>query len=154
MTETSPADRRPSLPPTSRSLPISLLRAREKVMGPIRAMLADAGLTEQQWRVLRVLDEEGPMSLTQIAGLACIQMPSLTRIVQKLVEKCLVLRIQSTADRRGQIISLTADGAAVIRDNAEESRRITSSIASKLGRRRHQELLELLEELNSLDLGP
>ena len=36
-------------------LPIALMRAREQVMAPIRNMLADSGITEQQWRVLRVL---------------------------------------------------------------------------------------------------
>ena len=154
MTEMAPQDRTPSLPPTSRSLPISLLRAREKVMRPIRAMLVDAGVTEQQWRVLRTLEEGGAMSLTEVARLACIQLPSLTRIVQTLVDKGFVLRVRDSGDRRRQTISLTDDGGAVIRDNALESRRITCSIATKLGHRRHSELLELLEALNSLDLSP
>jgi homoprotocatechuate degradation regulator HpaR len=149
----SATGRRPGLPPTARSLPISLLRAREKVMGPIRAMLADAGVTEQQWRVLRALDENGAMSLTDIARLTCIQLPSLTRIVQTLVDKGLVLRVRDTEDRRRQTISLTEAGAAVIRDNAEASRRITTGIATKLGHHRHRELLELLDTLNALDLS-
>ena len=42
-----------ALPSTSRSLPIALIRAREGVMAPIREMLAETGITEQQWRVLR-----------------------------------------------------------------------------------------------------
>jgi DNA-binding MarR family transcriptional regulator len=78
---------------------------------------------------------------------------SLTRIVQTLVEKSLVLRSPDAADRRRQTISLTADGAAVIRDNAEESRRITSSVASKLGQRRYRALLQLLDDLNALDIS-
>lgn len=116
-------------------------------------MLVEAGVTEQQWRVLRALDEGGSMSLTEISGLACIQLPSLTRIVQTLVDKELVLRVRNSNDRRRQIISMTDEGAAVIRDNAVESRRITASIASKLGQRRHRELLDLLDKLNSLDLS-
>ena len=39
----------------SRSLPMSLLRAREAVMRQFRASLRDHGLTEQQWRILRAL---------------------------------------------------------------------------------------------------
>ena len=42
---------------TDRSLPIALLRAREAVMEPVRDMLAASGLSEQKWRVLRVVDE-------------------------------------------------------------------------------------------------
>ena len=153
MTEPRPADRTAPLPPTARSLPIALLRARETVMEPIRAMLADADVTEQQWRVLRVLDEEGALSLSEVAAAACIQMPSLTRIVQTLVDKGMVLRVRDTGDRRRQTVSLTAAGAAVIHDNAETSRQITADIATKLGPHRYQALLELLEALNALDLG-
>ncbi|WP_457772918.1 hypothetical protein [Phycobium rhodophyticola] len=47
------------LPETTRSLPIAMLRARETMMAPIRHMLQKAGVTEQQWRVLRVLAERG-----------------------------------------------------------------------------------------------
>jgi hypothetical protein len=72
------------VPETNRSLPIALLRAREKVMGPIRAMLADVGVTEQQWRVLRVLAERGTLDPTEIADRSCLLMPSLTRILQTL----------------------------------------------------------------------
>ena len=54
------------LPSTQRSLAFALLRAREKVMTPIRAMLAEAGITEQQWRVLRVLDEFGPLEASKV----------------------------------------------------------------------------------------
>src|SRR5208283_3623306 len=39
----------------SRSLPMSLLRAREAVMRHFRPSLRRHGLTEQQWRILRAL---------------------------------------------------------------------------------------------------
>jgi DNA-binding MarR family transcriptional regulator len=39
----------------SRSLPMSLLRAREAVMRQFRPSLREHGLTEQQWRILRAL---------------------------------------------------------------------------------------------------
>ena len=39
----------------SRSLPMSLLRAREAVMRQFRPSLRNHGLTEQQWRILRAL---------------------------------------------------------------------------------------------------
>ena len=50
------ASARKDVPPmraTTRSLPIALLRARERVMQPIRSILAKAEVTEAQWRVLR-----------------------------------------------------------------------------------------------------
>ena len=60
---------RDSLPSTSRSLPIALMRARERVMSPIREMLAKSDITEQQWRILRALSEYGEMD----SDLACQQ---------------------------------------------------------------------------------
>ena len=57
----------PAIRETSRSLPIALLRARDAVMSRFRPMLQERGFTEQQWRVLRVLDEGGPLDPTEIA---------------------------------------------------------------------------------------
>ena len=97
---------RQDLPSTRRSLPIALIRAREAVMGPIREMLSGTGLTEQQWRVLRVLDEFGAMDATQLAGRAGLINSSLTRIVQTMVAEGLVTRQTSTEDRRRQVIEI------------------------------------------------
>ena len=72
------------LPPTTRSLPIALMRARESVMAPIRDMLSETGLSEQQWRVLRVLAEQGEMDSHSLAERACLLFPSLTRMAAKV----------------------------------------------------------------------
>ena len=50
---------------TARALPIALLRAREAVMWRFRPLVAAASLTDPQWRVLRVLNEFGPLDPTQ-----------------------------------------------------------------------------------------
>ncbi|MGI9370624.1 MAG: homoprotocatechuate degradation operon regulator HpaR [Ruegeria sp.] len=140
-----------NLPLTSRSLPIALLRAREKVMGPIRAMLADVGITEQQWRVLRVLQEEGPQEPTRIAERACLLLPSLTRILQKLEEKALISRRPDSKDRRRQIIEITPDGLGIIRENLTASIRAAERIRAHLGPESYESLLDLLGELNEMD---
>ena len=139
------------LPLTSRSLPIALLRAREKVMGPIRAMLADAGVTEQQWRVLRVLNEEGPQEPTHIAERACLLLPSLTRILQKLEHRGLISRRCHPADRRRQIVEIGERGVQIIHANQPASMAQEERIRSRLGPEKHELLLDLLNELNDLD---
>ncbi|WP_171234691.1 homoprotocatechuate degradation operon regulator HpaR [Ruegeria sp. HKCCA6837] len=139
------------LPLTSRSLPIALLRAREKVMGPIRAMLADAGVTEQQWRVLRVLNEEGPLEPTHIADRACLLLPSLTRILQKLEQSGLISRRSHPADRRRQIIEITTNGTQIIRANLPVSIAQAERIRSQLGPEKHELLLDLLNDLKNLE---
>ncbi|MGX9351503.1 homoprotocatechuate degradation operon regulator HpaR [Shimia sp. W99] len=141
-----------NIPATSQSLPIALLRAREKVMGPIRNMLADAGVTEQQWRVLRVLMEEGPLDPTSIAERAVLLLPSLTRILQKLEEKGLVTRTRDDNDRRRQVITVTEAGHALIAQNMPASQRQMARLREELGDEKYQGLLALLDDLNQLDL--
>ncbi|WP_424832212.1 homoprotocatechuate degradation operon regulator HpaR [Ruegeria sp.] len=138
-------------PLMSRSLPIALLRGREKVMGPIRAILADAGVTEQQWRVLRVLQEKGAQEPTQIADQACLLLPSLTRILRKLEEKDLIARRADTEDRRRQIVEITDKGLQIIADNLTASLQQAEAIRKKMGAERHEMLLDLLGELHELD---
>ncbi len=132
---------------TSRSLPIALLRAREKVMAPIRAMLADAGVTEQQWRVLRVLAEQGPMDPTEIAGASCLLMPSLTRILKVLDAKGYITRRGHETDRRRMIIEITQDGVRLIEANYPQTNRIFAELEAEVGKEKVEELLDLLNEL-------
>ncbi|QKV20302.1 homoprotocatechuate degradation operon regulator HpaR [Oricola thermophila] len=137
---------------TARSLPIALLRARERVMGPIRAMLADAGVTEQQWRVLRVLDENGAMDPTEIAERSCLLLPSLTRILQALSEKGYVNRTPHPTDGRRLQITITSAGHDFIASNMAEAERITARLRDHLGADKLDTLLDLLNELDGLRL--
>lgn len=136
---------------TSRSLPIALLRAREKVMGPVRVMLADAGVTEQQWRVLRVLNEDGAQEPTRIAERACLLLPSLTRILQKLESKGLITRSPHPRDGRRQVIEISRQGEQVIHDNLPINHELAERIRSRFGAERHELLLDLLNDLNDLE---
>ena len=139
----------PAMRATSRSLPIALLRARETVMGPIRAMLSDAGVTEQQWRVLRVLEERGPTDPTEIAQQSCLLMPSLTRILRGLEEKGLCTRRAHATDRRKFIIEITDSGRGLIDHNIPESNRIFADLEADFGKDRIESLLDLLNELSN-----
>ena len=121
-------------------------------MGPIRAMLSDVGITEQQWRVLRVLHETGPLDPTRISDRACLLLPSLTRILQKLSEKGLIARAADQVDRRKQVISITPSGAALIEDNLETSVQIMDRIRAEMGEERYEALLDLLNELDAADI--
>jgi homoprotocatechuate degradation regulator HpaR len=67
-----------------RSLPLMLLRAREAVMDRFRPLLMRTGVTEQQWRVMRVLAEGGAMEAGAVARAACLLPPSLSRIIRTL----------------------------------------------------------------------
>ncbi len=120
-------------------------------MGPIRKMLVDAGVTEQQWRVLRVLNEEGPQEPTHIADRACLLLPSLTRILQKLEIKGFIMRNAHPCDKRRQIVEITPKGQQIIRDNIQITRHLADDLRAKLGPERHETLLDLLNDLRDLE---
>jgi len=132
---------------TARSLPIALLRARETVMGPVREMLAASGVNEQKWRVLRVLDESGPLDQSLLAERACLQLPSLTRILQAMQDQGLVSRATDPADRRRSIVSITESGLAVIEAHAADSLALFARLEERFGHDRLEHLLDLLEDL-------
>lgn len=136
---------------TARSLPIALLRARETVMGPVREMLAKSGVNEQKWRVLRVLDETGPLDQSLLAERACLQLPSLTRILRAMEDQALVTRQTDSADRRRSIVTISDTGRGILADHALEAAQVFAQLEASYGPDRMEQLLDLLEDLNRTD---
>ena len=97
----------------SHSLPMMLNRTLDAVMPRFRRIFNDFGLTEQQWRVLRVLWECEAETLNRLAAQTLIPAPSLVGIVDRLERDQLVTRQRSEADRRKVNIVLTSQGAAL-----------------------------------------
>ncbi len=136
------------LPSTSRSLPIALIRAREGVMAPIRDMLAETGITEQQWRVLRVLSEYGSLDTTTLSDRASLLFPSLTRIATTMRNKGLITQTRDEVDRRRQFIAITEAGQKIIDDHTAQSAEIVADFQRTLGEEQYEILLDLLALLD------
>lgn len=135
---------------TSRSLPIALLRARETIMAPVRDMLQTIPLTEQKWRILRVLDELGEVEQSTIAKEACLLLPSLTRILRTMEAEGQVSRRQDDHDKRRTMVRITADGRRILEENLATSLVIANNIEAQMGREKLDHLLDLLDELQAL----
>lgn len=95
----------------TRSLPMMLYRTLDAVMPRFRKIFNDFGLTEQQWRVLRVLWETDDVTIKDLADLTLIAAPSLVGIVDRLERDGLVTRQRSTTDRRKVNVLVTTAGA-------------------------------------------
>ncbi|MDP2620260.1 MAG: homoprotocatechuate degradation operon regulator HpaR [Hyphomicrobiales bacterium] len=130
-----------------RSLPVLLLTAREAVMTYFRPMLRAHGLTEQQWRVLRALDSEGPVEAAELARLTSILPPSLSRILKLVERKGWITRRSNQSDLRRTVIAISAKGRTVIRKIAPEAeaqhRRITESFGAEEADALVRELIRL-----------
>ena len=132
----------------NRSLPMQLLLARESTMSLFRPMLRSFGLTDQQWRVLRVLAGCDDIEAFELSQQSMILPPSLTRIVKNLEEDRLVKRTTVSADQRKVLIALTAKGRRKYKQVVPESEKIYRSIEKKLGKRELDDLLKQLLTLN------
>lgn len=131
----------------SKSLPMSLLRAREAVMRHFRASLRRFGITEQQWRVLRALTSGESLEVTALAEATFLLPPSLSRILKDLEERGLILRRTSASDLRRGIISISPLGLNLIERAGVESEAIYREITGRYGSERLAELQGLLRQL-------
>ena len=94
----------------NRSLPMQLLHARESAMSLFRPMLRSFGITDQQWRVIRVLATQENVEAFELSQQSMILPPSLTRILKNLEEDGLIKRATYKQDQRKVLINLTAKG--------------------------------------------
>jgi homoprotocatechuate degradation regulator HpaR len=130
-----------------RSLPMSLLKARESVMKKFIPHLREHDLSPQQWRVLRALYEAGGLEMSVLSEQCYLLMPSLSRIVQNLELRKLVSRRTSNTDQRRSIISLAPEGERLVKIIAPKSEERYAHITETFGYGKLELLYELLDEL-------
>ena len=151
-----PPERRIPMRDFSRSLPMSLLRAREAVMKQFRPSLRRHGLTEQQWRILRALSSVDAVEVTELARMAFLLGPSLSRILRDLEARQLIERRPAKADLRRGVVSISQKGLRLIELVAPTSEAIYAAITRCYGAQKLAELQTMLgmleESLSSLEL--
>ena len=135
------------------SLPMALLRAREAAMARFRPMLRSHGLTEQQWRVIRVLADHNDIDASDLARRSFLLAPSLTRILQHLESERLVRRRSDSRDQRRSVFALTANGRRLFDAVAPDSEALYRQIEVEFGGERLERLYQLLAEFTE-DLQP
>src|SRR3954462_15146032 len=131
----------------SRSLPMSLLRAREAVMRQFRPSLREHGLTEEQWRILRALASVEAVEVTELARTAFLLGPSLSRILRDLEARNLIERETAKADQRRSMVSISKEGVKLMASVAPTSEAIYAEITQRFGARKLAELQEMLGQL-------
>ncbi len=143
----APAARQVPMRDFSRSLPMSLLRAREAVMRQFRPSLREHGLTEQQWRILRALAAIEAAEVTELARTAFLLGPSLSRILRDLEARNLIERKTAKADQRRSMVSISKEGVKLMASVAPSSEAIYAEITRRFGARKLAELQEMLGQL-------
>lgn len=137
-----------------RNLPMLLLQAREGVIAHFRPVLNAAGLTEQQWRILRVLLEAGPLEPRQIVSATRISSPSLAGVLARMDDLGLVARERMAGDQRRVRVSLTPKSRAIAARLAPQIESVYAAIEAHIGvdfvARFYDTLDELIELIGEL----
>ncbi|MFZ5690435.1 MAG: homoprotocatechuate degradation operon regulator HpaR [Pseudomonadota bacterium] len=133
--------------PFQRSLPMQLMLAREAVMQRFRPHLNANGLTDQQWRIIRALNEVEAMDIAALGRACCLHTASLSRILPNLEAEGFVARRAHPEDQRRVSVSLTAKGRRLFETVAPQSEAIYAQLAQEIGPRRMEQIYEQLDEI-------
>jgi len=134
-----------------RNLPRLLLQAREAVMGHTRPSLRKHQLSDQQWRVLRVLGEHGAVETGRVAREAFLLGPSLTGVLARMERDGLVLRSRDPADQRRSVVEATAQGRKLVKKLSTSIEAHYTWMEQSLGKDKLTALYALLDELIALE---
>ncbi|MGK0260729.1 MAG: homoprotocatechuate degradation regulator HpaR [Candidatus Azotimanducaceae bacterium] len=129
------------------SLPMALLKAREAVMKKFVPALKAQGLSAQQWRVIRALQHQDGLELSELSTRCYLLMPSLTRIVKNLQARELVVRKIVKADQRRSTLYLSPEGKRLFKLIEPKSAERYDAIAAKFGTDKLEQLYALLDDL-------
>ncbi len=144
-----------------RNLPRLLLQAREAVMTHTRPSLREHGLSDQQWRVLRVLGEhansteaaEG-VETGRVAREAFLLGPSLTGVLTRMERDGLIERSRCSQDARRTVVRATQLGLSKVAKLSEAIEAHYTWMESELGKKKLAQLYQLLDAVIQLETSP
>jgi homoprotocatechuate degradation regulator HpaR len=140
-----------------RNLPRLLLQAREAVMQHTRPSLREHGLSDQQWRVLRVLGEHarepGGIETGRIAREAFLLGPSLSGVLTRMERDGLITRERCSQDARRTVVRATPAGLKLVRKLSATIEAHYDWLEQRLSKARLAQLYALLDEVIALEGG-
>lgn len=133
------------------SLTIALLQAREVAMGYFRPILKKYHLTEQQWRIIRVLADMRSIEFNDLANQACILPPSLTGILSRMEKSKLIFRLKPVNDQRKLYVSLSPEGLSLYEQAKGSIEEKYHQIETTFSPQKMEQLMLLLDEFIKME---
>jgi DNA-binding MarR family transcriptional regulator len=121
-------------------------RAARRARGRAAGRPSDGGLSLAQYHLLEPL-ADGPLTNRQLAELAGVASPTATRMVDGLVGRRLVTRLEDPVDRRAVLISLTPKGRDALTAKLREYDAVRRRIAGALDPDEQRVAADLLRRL-------
>jgi homoprotocatechuate degradation regulator HpaR len=131
-----------------RSLPMVLMRTLDEVMPHFRAIYSAYELTDQQWRVLRVLWQEGVSNLNTLSERTLISSPSMVGVIDRLESRNIVTRTRDPSSRRSVQIQVTEKGKALYKEILPKVERLYERMMQGISDEQWQQVQETLETIN------
>ena len=123
-------------------------------MAHTRPSLRAHGLSDQQWRVLRVVgehaDEAAGVETGRVAREAYLLGPSLTGVLTRMERDGLIVRARCPQDARRTVVRATAQGLAKVQALSETIEAHYAWMERELGKTKLTALYELLDGVIAL----
>ncbi|MDT7664586.1 MAG: hypothetical protein QOD04_4142 [Pseudonocardiales bacterium] len=133
--------------PVQTSLAGLLAQAERRVARRIESALRTADINAEQWRVLTLLADGTGHPMSEIAGFAMVPAPTLTKIIDRLIDRTLVYRRVDVEDRRRVLVFLSSRGADLYHLVGTDVAVAERELADVLGDRDAAHLADLLSRL-------
>ena len=103
--------------------------------------------TLSQLHVIMIADEQGPVTIKDLAEMLGVSAPSASEMVEKLVEKNILKREHSHEDRRKVIVSVSPGAAKHIEKIKQIHLQAIVEMVEKIGPETASELCKVLEDI-------
>lgn len=130
-----------------RDLPVKIHRTREAFGAQFKETFQLHDISDQQFRVLRILSRRDMLETGQLAQLSMLLGPSLSRIVKDLIAKGLVTRHNTSSDGRVYHHRLTDTGRSLVESIIPEFDPLYEGLAGRMAKEEVVELNRLLDKL-------
>jgi DNA-binding MarR family transcriptional regulator len=115
--------------------------------GELDRILKADRLPVEQWRILRVLADEQGRAMGELAALVHMNLPALSKTIDRMVTRALVHRKQHQTDHRRVLVYVTDFGLDLLAGSTPAMEAYQTQLTRRLGKRRTSELNRLLRSL-------
>lgn len=123
-----------------------LSQANRQATSKLRRMVGVEGVPVEFWRVLEVLADERGRSMSALAEQTGMQLPAMSKLVDRMTEAALIQRSADPIDQRRVILHVSDFGLQKIASLREGVRAHRARIERSFGSDRETQLRELLRE--------
>jgi DNA-binding MarR family transcriptional regulator len=125
-------DHRANGTPADDALAVGLAARLERMVGLLRSLSQPDQLSMTSASTLATLDREGSSRLTALAARQGVTQPAMTQLIARLQESGFVRREPDPADGRVVLVSITAEGKALLARRRERRARHLAAMLAQL----------------------